>query len=350
MYLYLCGMCSVMFEMTASLSIKCVCVRRFTHHAITIQFIRQEKTNTLNATELAKVLERINCHMKKVELTKMYEKFAKILGLDRSQRRKGLTFEQCSTFLHKIKRDSWMVKPINVIWNDLFGEIMNNGKPRETVSVQTFLEKFLWQKQGETQQTVQNVQRLFSRLHQLEMPHHLRGAACDLTRIDKNHFEAYLLSRTNDAFDPQLEDFDQRLMTKPIAEYWINSSHNTYLTGDQLTSVSSVQMYMDALYRGCRCLELDIWDGELDAGSRPIPVVWHGHTMTSKILFVDILQCFRVFLNFHPDTYPLVLSFENHCSIPFQESMAEDLVKVLGDKLYIPTEASLFGRLASPEE
>lgn len=310
---------------------------------------QKERTNALNCNELGLVLERINCHMKKAELTKMYEKFAKILGLDRSQRRRGLTFEQCATFLHKIKRDSWMVKPVNVIWNDLFGEIMNNGKARVTVSVQTFLEKFLHGKQGETHRTISDVQRIFARLHRLEMAHHVH-VGNDLTRIDKNHFEAYLFSRDNDAFDPQLERFDPRLMRKPISEYWINSSHNTYLTGDQFTSHSSVQMYMDALYRGCRCLELDIWDGEIDSSARPVPVVWHGHTMTSKILFVDILQCFRVFLNFHPDTYPLILSFENHCSLPFQEVMAEDLVRVLGDKLYVPTEASLFGRLPTPEE
>lgn len=72
--------------------------------------------------------------------------------------------------------------------------------------------------------------------------------------------------------------------------------------------------------------------------------------MTTKIFFKDIIKCLKVFLNFHPDTYPLVLSFENHCSVPFQEVMAEDLVDILGDSLYIPTEESLLGLLPSPEE
>lgn len=117
-------------------------------------------------------------------------------------------------------------------------------------------------------------------------------------------------------------------------------------------------------------LELDIWDSEQRGpDGRPIPVVWHGyvqtsgqcyvflklttafrHTMTTKILFADIIKCLKVFLNFHPDTFPLVLSFENHCSVPYQEVMAEDLVRILGDSLYIPREESLFGRLPSPEE
>jgi len=123
------------------------------------------------------------------------------------------------------------------------------------------------------------------------------------------------------------------------------------LIGDQYTSASRVEMYSNALYRGCRCLELDIWDGgkSLKTGE-PIPVVWHGHTMTSKINFVDIIRTIKLFLNFHPDTLPLILSFENHCSIPFQEYMAEQLIRILGDSLYIPTEASLYGPLPSPAQ
>ena len=288
--------------------------------------------------------------MKRHDLKKTYETFAKILGLDRAQRWKGLTFEQCCTLLHKIKRDSWLVKPVNSLWNDLFGEFMNNGKPRMTVSIKTFMENFIHKKQGETSVTIKDVQLSFQRLHQMEIANVADAGPKDLSRIDKNRFEAYLLSRENAAFDPVNERFDRRLMTKSISEYWINSSHNTYLTGHQLTSQSSVEMYLNALYRGCRCLELDIWDGDYDSSGQPIPVVWHGHTMTSKILFIDIIKCLKIFLNFNPDSYPLILSFENHCSVPYQEVMAEQLVEVLGDSLYVPTETSLFGRLPSPED
>jgi Phosphatidylinositol-specific phospholipase C, X domain len=89
------------------------------------------------------------------------------------------------------------------------------------------------------------------------------------------------------------------------------------------------------------CLELDIWDGGKDGKGALIPVVWHGHTMTSKISFMDILQTIKVFLNFHPDSFPIILSFENHCSIPYQQVMAETLERVLGDSLYVPTEVSV---------
>ena len=242
----------------------------------TIFPLQQDKSDTINTNELGEVMDRINYHMKRSQLKDLYEKFGKTIGLDRKMRRQGLSFEQCCTLLHKIKRDSWMVKPVNQVWNQLFGEFMKNGKPRMTVSDRTFLEKFLHRNQGETSATISDVKKLFERLNELELPLVADGQPKDPTRIDKNRFEAFLLSKDNDAFDPIREEFDKRTMNKPISEYWINSSHNTYLTGDQFTSHSSVEMYLNALYRGCRCLELDIWDGDVDGNSVPVPVVWHG--------------------------------------------------------------------------
>jgi hypothetical protein len=299
--------------------------------------------------QFGKVLQEINFVMKQRDLQSAYDHFGKVIGLDRSSRRKGLTFEQSATFLHKIKRDSWMVKPVQVIWNDMFGEVMNNGKMRTTVSDRTFLDKFLRGKQGDAKATLVDVRKLFRRLHDMEIAH-ATPEPIDPSRISKDQFEAFLHAPENDVFDPEKERFNKVDMNQPLSEYWINSSHNTYLIGDQYTSHSSVEMYSEALYRGCRCLELDIWDGGRAADGTPVPVVWHGHTMTTKILFVDIIKTIKVFLNFHPDTFPIILSFENHCSIPYQEYMAEKLVRIFGPSLYIPTEASLYGALPSPSK
>jgi phosphatidylinositol phospholipase C, delta len=77
----------------------------------------------------------------------------------------------------------------------------------------------------------------------------------------------YLLSPANEAVRVPETD-----LSRPLKDYLISSSHNTYLVGHQLYGDASIEGYRSVLTRGCRCIEIDCWDG--DNGE---PKVVHGY-------------------------------------------------------------------------
>ncbi|TNN85881.1 1-phosphatidylinositol 4,5-bisphosphate phosphodiesterase delta-3-A [Liparis tanakae] len=162
--------------------------------------------------------------------------------------------------------------------------------------------------------------------------------------MTQNGFTMYMLSRENDVVNPDHAGVYQD-MSRPLAHYFISSSHNTYLTKDQVTGASSTEPYIRALNQGCRCVELDCWDG--DKGE---PVIYHGHTLTSKVPFKEVIETIAQYA-FKASPYPLILSLENHCSVEQQVVMANDLRTILGSRLLTkPLSAQPPKDLPSPEE
>ena len=77
---------------------------------------------------------------------------------------------------------------------------------------------------------------------------------------DEESFLSYMASPQSAAMGPP--PAITRDLTYPLSSYYISSSHNTYLSGNQLYGEASTEAYTDVLQRGCRCLEIDVWDGE----------------------------------------------------------------------------------------
>ena len=100
--------------------------------------------------------------------------------------------------------------------------------------------------------------------------------------ISKEGLTEYMLSDENaPVFLDRLDIYQD--MDQPMPHYYVNSSHNTYLTGRQFGGKSSVEIYRQTLLSGCRCVELDCWDGKGEDEGEVI--ITHGKAMCTDVYF-----------------------------------------------------------------
>uniref|UniRef100_A0A0N5BVI2 Phosphoinositide phospholipase C n=1 Tax=Strongyloides papillosus TaxID=174720 RepID=A0A0N5BVI2_STREA len=162
----------------------------------------------------------------------------------------------------------------------------------------------------------------------------------DKGRISFIGFCQYLLSDQNsDIMTSQLK-LKISDMNYPLPMYYINSSHNTYLNGHQINAAkhfsvnqrceATVEMYRQVLLSGCRCIELDLWDG-----NNGEPVITHGPEYLLKINTIELRKvCYAIKdYAFRTSDYPLILSLENHLSNKQEEKCAEIFEEVFDNLL-----------------
>ncbi|XP_041420854.1 1-phosphatidylinositol 4,5-bisphosphate phosphodiesterase eta-1 isoform X1 [Xenopus laevis] len=272
----------------------------------------------LNIEEIYQLMHKLNVNLPRRKVRQMFQE------ADTDENQGTLTFEEFSVFykMMSLRRDLYLL-------------LLNYSDKKDHLTVEE-LAQFLKVEQKMINVTTEYCIDIIQKFEVSEENKEQYFLAID-------GFTSFMRSPAGDIFNPQhcevYQDMDQ-----PLCNYYIASSHNTYLTGDQLLSQSKVDMYAWVLQDGCRCIEVDCWDGPDGE-----PLVHHGYTLTSKVPFKDVVETINKHA-FMKNEYPLILSIENHCNIQQQRKIAQYMKDIFGDKLdlsLVPLEEST--QLPSPQ-
>ncbi|XP_037793332.1 1-phosphatidylinositol 4,5-bisphosphate phosphodiesterase delta-4-like [Penaeus monodon] len=273
------------------------------------QFEEADKDNngSLNFSECCALLKQLNIKMDKIHAKKLFNQ-----ANTSKQKRDGeqvLEVEEFVAFYHALLKMPEVEKLYKKYCSEKTG-LMSADQ----------LCAFLHKEQGLTDYDHSQATKLMNEFEISNLK--------DQGYMTQDGFYHLLLSDMFDVFNCNHQNEIHQDMTQPLSHYFIDSSHNTYLTGHQLAGESSVEGYISALKRGCRLLELDLWDG--DDGE---PIIYHGHTLTSKITLADVLRDGIKLYAFEASPYPVILSIENHLSLDQQRTMVKLMKDILGDML-----------------
>ncbi|XP_064131707.1 1-phosphatidylinositol 4,5-bisphosphate phosphodiesterase eta-1 [Loxodonta africana] len=255
----------------------------------------------LNIEEIHQLMHKLNVNLPRRKVRQMFQE------ADTDENQGTLTFEEFCVFykMMSLRRDLYLL-------------LLSYSDKKDHLTVEE-LAQFLKVEQKMNNVTADHCLDIIKKFEVSE-----ENKAKNVLGIEG--FTNFMRSPACDIFNPAHHEVYQD-MDQPLCNYYIASSHNTYLTGDQLLSQSKVDMYARVLQEGCRCVEVDCWDGPDGE-----PVVHHGYTLTSKILFRDVVETINRHA-FVKNEFPVILSIENHCSVQQQRKIAQYLKGIFRDKL-----------------
>uniref|UniRef100_A0A8C2PK49 1-phosphatidylinositol 4,5-bisphosphate phosphodiesterase gamma n=1 Tax=Capra hircus TaxID=9925 RepID=A0A8C2PK49_CAPHI len=286
-----------------------------------IYSVDQTRRNSISLRELKTILPLVNFKVSSAKFLK--DKFLEI-GAHKDELSfeqfhlfyKKLMFEQQKSILDEFKKDSSVF---------LLG---NTDRPDASAVHLHDFQRFLLHEQQEL--WAQDLNKVRERMTKF-IDDTMRETAEPFLFVDE--FLTYLFSRENSIWDEKYDVVDMQDMNNPL-----------YLTGDQLRSESSTEAYIRCLRLGCRCIELDCWDGPDGK-----PIIYHGWTRTTKIKFDDVVQAIKDHA-FVTSSFPVILSIEEHCCVEQQRHMARVFKEVFGDLLLTKPKEASADQLPSPSQ
>ncbi|KAG8377026.1 hypothetical protein BUALT_Bualt09G0125300 [Buddleja alternifolia] len=153
-------------------------------------------------------------------------------------------------------------------------------------------------------------------------------------KLHLHQFFRYLLSEINSPlpYPPMVH----HNMTDPLSHYFIFTGHNSYLTGNQISSDCSEVPIIEALRRGVRVIELDMWPNS----TKDDVDILHGGTLTTPVGLMKCLKAIRENA-FVASEYPVILTLEDHLTPDLQEKVAQMVSKTFGGILFHSTSENL---------
>ncbi|XP_063989882.1 1-phosphatidylinositol 4,5-bisphosphate phosphodiesterase gamma-1 [Diachasmimorpha longicaudata] len=269
-------------------------------------YFMENSREMVTLKDIKSFMPRASC---KISTNKLREMFQQVDTRDRTE----LGFDDFVTLYHKLMID------LNIFsdWELLRLKYSKSGNTVTLAEFQSFLASEQNDPMGSSPSQVSKFMRDYLQDPQRDVQD---------PYFTCHEFIDFLYSKQNDIWNDKYNTPSQD-MRRPLSHYWIASSHNTYLMGDQISSESSCQAYVRALRAGCRCIELDCWDGP-----DGMPFIFHGHTLTTKIKFFDVIKTIKEHA-FATSEYPVIISIEDNCTLPQQRKMAATMQEVFGESL-----------------